>query len=143
MVEKGRLGEKAVVKKINHFNSFSNEITKVFAKEARSLSTTDNKNIVKLVGSIKGPSCNNDRVLEFSFLSFGRSECVSSLDKPLHILGKDDLVKYLQGIRNYIGCDIINGLYYMHINSILYRDINILVIFCYLINITIMNMGLS
>ena len=67
MVEKGRLGEKAVVKKINHFNSFSNEITKVFAKEARSLSTTDNKNIVKLLGVSKAPLAIMIEYLSFLF----------------------------------------------------------------------------
>ena len=67
MVEKGRLGEKAVVKKINHFNSFSNEITKVFAKEARSLSTTDNKNIVKLLGVSEAPLATMIEYLSFLF----------------------------------------------------------------------------
>ena len=49
VVEKGRQSEKAVV--INKFyTSFSNEITKVFAKDARLLNTIDHKNLVKLLG---------------------------------------------------------------------------------------------
>ena len=49
MIEKGRQGEKAVVIK-KFYISFSNEIIKVFAKEARLLDTIDHRNIVKLLG---------------------------------------------------------------------------------------------
>ena len=61
--------------------------------------------------------------LEFSFMPFGRSECVSSLYKLLNILDQDDLVKDFQGIGNYIDSDITNGLHYMHTNCIVHRDI--------------------
>ena len=61
--------------------------------------------------------------LEFSFMPFGRSECVSSLYKLLNILDQEDLVKDFQGIGNYIDSDITNGLHYMHTNCIVHRDI--------------------
>ena len=51
--------------------------------------------------------------LEFSFMPFGRSECVNSLDKLLNILDKDDLVKDFQDIVNNVTSDIIIGLHYM------------------------------
>ena len=60
--------------------------------------------------------------LQFSFMPFCRSECVNSLDKLLNILDKDDLVKDFQGVGNNIASDIINGLHYMHTNSIIHRD---------------------
>ena len=112
------------------YTSFSNEITKVFAKETRLLNTIDHKNIVKLLGVSETPLAIMMEYLEFSFMPFGRSECVNSLDKLLNILDKDDLVKDFQGIGNYIASDIINGLHYMHTNGIVHRDIkpsNILV----------------
>ena len=129
VVEKGRQGEKAVVIK-KFYTSFSNEITKAFAKEARLLNTIDHKNIVKLLRVSETPLAIIMEYLEFSFMPFGRSECVNSLDKMLNILDKDDLVKDFQGIENYIASDIINGLYHMHANGIVHRDIkpsNILV----------------
>ena len=112
------------------YTSFSNEITKAFAKEARLLNTIDHKNIVKLQGVSKTPLAIMMEYLEFSFMPFGRSECVNSLDKLLNILDKDDLVKDFQGIGIYISCDIINSLHYMYTNGIVHRDItpsNILV----------------
>ena len=129
MVEKGRQGEKAVVIK-KFYTSFSNEITKVFAKEARLLNTIDHKNIVKLLGVSQTPLAIMMGYLEFFFMPFGRSECVISLDELLNISDKDDLAKDFQGIGNYIASDIINGLHYMHTNGIVHRDIkpsNILV----------------
>ena len=115
VVEKGRQGEKAVVIK-KFYTSFSNEITKVFAKETGLLNTIDHRNIVKLLGVSETLLAIMMEYLEFSFMPFGRSECVNSLDKLLNILDKDDLVKDFQGIGNYIASDIINGLYYMHTN---------------------------
>ena len=91
------------------YTSFSNEITKAFAKEARLLNIIDHKNIVKLQGVSKTPLAIMMEYLEFSFMPFGRSECVNSLDKLLNILDKDDLVKDFQGIGIYISCDIINS----------------------------------
>ena len=104
--------------------SFSNEITKVFAKETRLLNTIYPKNIVKLLGVSGTPLATMMEYLEFSFMSFDRSECVNSLDKLLNILDKDDLVKDFQGTGNYIASDIFNGLHYMHANGIFHRDIN-------------------
>ena len=97
VVEKGRQGEKAVVIK-KFYTSFFNKITKVFAKEARLLNTVDHKNIVKLLGVSQTPLAIMMGYLEFSFMPFGRSECVNSLDKLLNILDKDDLVKDFQGL---------------------------------------------
>ena len=48
VVEKGREDEKAVVIK-KFYTSFSNKITKAFAKEPRLSNTIDHKNIVKLL----------------------------------------------------------------------------------------------
>ena len=96
MVKKGRQGEKAVVIK-QFYTSFSNEITKVFAKEARLLNTIYHKNIVKLLGVSEILLAIMMEYIEFSFMQFGRSECVNSLDKLLNILDKDDLVKDFQG----------------------------------------------
>ena len=93
--------------------SFSNEITKVFAKETRLLNTIYPKNIVKLLGVSDTPLATMMEYLEFSFMPFDRSECVNSLDKLLNILDKDDLVKDFQDIVNNITSDIIIGLHYM------------------------------
>ena len=68
--------------------------------------------------------------LEFSSMSFGRSQCVNSLDNLLKILDKNHLVIDFQCIRNHIASDIINGLHYMYTNGIVQPDIkssNILV----------------
>ena len=94
------------------------------------MNTTDHKNIVKLLGVSETPLAIMMEYLEFSFMPFGRSECVSSLDKLLNILDKNDLVKDFQGLGNYKASDITNGLHYMHTNGIVYLDIkssNILV----------------
>ena len=102
----------------------------MFATEALLLNTIVHKNIVKLLGVLDTRLAIMKEYLEFSFMPFGRSECVNSLDKLLNILDKDDLVKDFQGIENYIASDIINGLYHMHANGIVHRDIkpsNILV----------------
>ena len=107
------------------YTSFSNEITKVFAKEARLLNTIDHKNIVKLLGVSETPLAIMMEYLEFSFMPFGRHECVSFLDKLLNMLDKYDEVKDFQGIGNYIASDIINGLHYMHTNGIVHRDIKL------------------
>ena len=72
------------------YTSLSNEITKVFAKEARLLNTVNHKNIVKLLEVSETPLAIMMEYLEFSFMSFGRPECVISLDKLLNILDKDD-----------------------------------------------------
>ena len=100
-------------------------MTKVFAKESRLLNTIDHENIVKLQGVSKTPLAIMMEYLEFSFMPFGRSECVNSLYKLLNILDKDDLVKDFQGIGIYISCDIINGLHYMYTNGIVHRDIKL------------------
>ena len=55
MVEKRKQGKKAVVIK-KFYTSFSNEISKLFAKEARLLNTNDHKNTVKLLGVSDTPS---------------------------------------------------------------------------------------
>ena len=100
MVEKRRQGEKAVV--MNRFySSFSYKVRKVFAKETCLLNVIDNKCIVKLLGASETPLAIME-YLEFSFMPFGRLECVGSLDKLLNIIDKDDLVKDFQGIGNYI-----------------------------------------
>ena len=66
------------------YTSFSNEITKKFAKE-HLLNTIDHKNIVKLLGVSETPLAIMMEYLEFSFMPFGWSECVNSLDKLLNI----------------------------------------------------------
>ena len=99
-------------------------------KEAHLLNTTDHKNIVKMLGVSETPLAIMMEYLEFSFMPFGRFECVSFLDKLLNIVVEDDLVKDFQGIGNYIASGIINGLHYMHTNVIVHGDIkpsNILV----------------
>ena len=58
--------------------------------------------------------------LQFSFMPFGRSEFVNSLDKLLNILDNDDLVKDFRAIGNNIAGDIINGLHYKHTNGIVH-----------------------
>ena len=101
MVEKERQGEKAVL--INRFYpSFSYKVRKVFAKETCLLNVIDKKCIVKLLGASETPLAIMMEYLEFSFMPFGRLECVGSLDKLLNIIDKDDLVKDFQGIGNYI-----------------------------------------
>ena len=107
------------------YTSFSNEITKVFAKETRLLNAIYPKNIVKLLGVSDTPLATMMEYLEFSFMPFDRCECVSSLDKLLNILDKDDLVKDFQGIGNNIASDIIDGLHYMLTNGVVHRDIKL------------------
>ena len=81
--------------------------------------------------------------LEFSFMPFGRSQCVNCLDNLLKILDKNHLVIDFQCIRNYIASDIINGLHYMYTNGIVQQDLS-RVIYWYLMNIiSIMNVALS
>ena len=114
--------EKAIVIK-KFYPSFSHEITKISAKEGRLLNTIDNKNSVKLLGVSETSLAIMMECLEVSFMPFVRPESVSSLDKLLNILDKDDLTKDLQGSGNYIASNIINGLHYIHTNGIVHLDI--------------------
>ena len=92
MVEKRRQGKNTVL--VNRFyRPFSNEVRKVFAKEAGLLNIIDNKYFRKIVGSIRNPLAIMMVYLEFSFMPFGRYECFNSLDKLLNIIDKDDSVK--------------------------------------------------
>ena len=80
----------------------------------------DRKDMVKLMGVSKASLAIMMEYLELSFMLFGRSECVNSLDKLLNILDKDDLGKDFQD----------TGLHYVHKNGIAHGDIttsNILV----------------
>ena len=90
----------------------------------------DRKDMVKLMGVSKASLAIMMEYLELSFMLFGRSECVNSLDKLLNILDKDELGKDFQDTGNNIASDIINGLHYVHKNGIAHGDIttsNILV----------------
>ena len=82
--------------------------------------TIDHKNIVKLLGVSETPLAIMMKDLQFSFMPFGRSEFVNSLDKLLNILDNDDLVKDFRAIGNNIAGDIINGLHYKHTNGIVH-----------------------
>ena len=64
-------------------NSTSSDIKKIFAKEAEILVKVSHENIVSILSVCDKPVSVMMKLGEFSFISFGGTEVVNSLDKIL------------------------------------------------------------
>jgi len=128
-VEKGRFKNKDVAVK-HLLDNDSEDVEKVFAKEALILKYANHENIVNLIGVCEKPIAIMMEYLEFSFVPFGTDLKANSLSSLLKIMDKNGFTSALTNLYNKIALDVINGLCYLHQHDTVHRDIkpsNILV----------------
>ena len=108
-MEKGYYNEDLIVTKKLH-KTLSEDVVKIFAKEAFLLSQIKCNNVLEIVAVFETPPAIMMEYLEFSFLPFWREITLNSLDRLLCVLDKENLVSYFPGIGNQITTDVIGAL---------------------------------
>ena len=121
VVFKGKFtGNVFVVKKLHL--SLSEDVVKIFAKEAKFLYHINHPNVMSLLGVCKKPMTLMMDFSEFWLAHFGNYLISHSLEVFLKTLNENDFVSPFPNLFNFVAEDIFTGLAYLHENNIVLRD---------------------
>ena len=111
-VEKGLWNDlRIVLKKLNE--TYSEEMTNVFSKEAKLLNDVRHENIIELLAVCDNPAAIMLELCEFSMKPCEGDQSFHSLDTFLKYLAKNELLDFFPGSCNKIINDTLHSIFYI------------------------------
>ena len=144
-MERGVYDSTPIVLKKLH-DGTSSDVKKIFAKDVQILAKVAHENIVSMFSVCNKPVLIMMELCKFSFIPFGGTEVVNSLDKILILMSEESYLFCSPAIGNVIARNKTNEIAYLHGKDIAQRNIkpaNILVSNSYYSNLQGVNLKVA